>query len=845
MNNSEYIFYPALDSHGYDSMFVGKKSIDDLKHICDSSNEYMGFNTLGFIKFSINCELHPSKYFGTDDGLYVKKRTDAVTFNDYDFFPGLDSRGNDVQYVNPNNIYHLKNQADRTGCAGFNTLGFLKSKMADVLHATNAEHGLYVRKRHNKFRVKLLCNWCTSDELCKDWNRMSQGDYKWNDIEITAGNNADFFVIVNKPLSDNEYYVPDRTIIIRMEPWCYDDKCNWGVKTWGKWARPDDAKFLQVRYHERYLNTTFWQLATTYSQFKSMEHISKNQVISSICSSKYYDPGHILRIDFLKFVEAKNDEDVKIHVYNHDNHHNFKNYMGPHPHNNKDAAIMPYKYYFMMENNAEHNFVTEKIWESLICECLCFYWGCPNLSDWIDPRSYILLDVDDFEKSYQIMRNAIITDEWSKRLPYIKREKQRVLDYYNFFPTLERTLKNEFKFTYNPSDLDVKYNKYFHQTINKKINNGCFIHTYAAEINLLLETIEKIIVNSLIDDFDYVYIINIGCKNYSLMCDVIWQDKIVMINYSEDVALTEIASFDLIHLFCQKNEDCKVMFLNTNKYCDNIIDMYDTCSKLLCAHNFVGYENAWLARCDNIKMIGLKDRNIFTVDSIGSYLTYDEKVRIKCVNLVRRPDRKKMVMEQLMREDLLEHTDFFEAVDGQNLEATDEIKELFAGNDFKSRKGVIGCALSHCKLWRQLVSDDTYDRYLILEDDIEIAQNFVLKMNLVIEKMKDVEWDIIYFGYHDTKQMNEDRVITIKEYDTNQNIGGTFGYLVTKAGAKKFLNFISDNGIRHGIDYLMFHYHREMNLKQFQVMPQLIVSEYVASSKAVDSDIQYDASSLF
>ena len=35
-----------------------------------------------------------------------------------------------------------------------------------------------------KIRVLLLCNWCSSKELCDIWNKMSKGNYSWNNIKI-------------------------------------------------------------------------------------------------------------------------------------------------------------------------------------------------------------------------------------------------------------------------------------------------------------------------------------------------------------------------------------------------------------------------------------------------------------------------------------------------------------------------------------------------------------------------------------------------------------------------------------------------------------------------------------
>src|SRR3990172_9964329 len=101
----------------------------------------------------------------------------------------------------------------------------------------------------------------------------------------------------------------------------------------------------------------------------------KGNLISSICSEKSFDPGHIKRIDFVRYVENKYDSVFKIDIYGRSNKHNFKNYIGKLPNDQKDYGLFPYKYYFMSENNQEYNYITEKLWEPLICECLCFYWG--------------------------------------------------------------------------------------------------------------------------------------------------------------------------------------------------------------------------------------------------------------------------------------------------------------------------------------------------------------------------------------------------------------------------------------------------------------------------------------
>src|SRR4029077_2664517 len=100
----------------------------------------------------------------------------------------------------------------------------------------------------------------------------------------------------------------------------------------------------------------------------------------------------------------------------------------------KDAGLAPYRYFFAAENNAERNYITEKLWEPLLTGTLCFYWGCPNAEEFIDPGAFIRVDLDDFEKALQTMREAILEDAWSRRIDVIRREREKVLDRYQFFP---------------------------------------------------------------------------------------------------------------------------------------------------------------------------------------------------------------------------------------------------------------------------------------------------------------------------------------------------------------------------------------------------------------------------
>jgi hypothetical protein len=316
------------------------------------------------------------------------------------------------------------------------------------LHNSNVNHyhELYPldRYKENKIRIKMLCNWCSSKDLCNEWSNMCKRGYIWKNIEITWDDcNIDYWVIINKPC-DNSYYDPKRTIVFQMEPWVNNESHLWGVKTWGSWAEPDENKFLAVRGRKtKCHNNAFWQLELNYNELIDLKYENENKLdaVSSICSSKYYDEGHIARIDFLKFLETKGG--IPLDVFNQDNQHKFKTYRGPlTPYVDKSKGIAPYKYYFMVENNYEENFITEKIWEPILCETLVFYYGCPNVCDYINPEAFVQLDMNDFEKSYQIIKQAIEEDWWSQRIEAIRREKKKILNELAFFPVIENIITN-------------------------------------------------------------------------------------------------------------------------------------------------------------------------------------------------------------------------------------------------------------------------------------------------------------------------------------------------------------------------------------------------------------------
>lgn len=281
-----------------------------------------------------------------------------------------------------------------------------------------------------KIRVKLLCNWCSSQELANLWNKMSKGNYTWNNIQIVWEGDVDYHVIINAT-SEQEVYDKKKTIVFRMEP---NMKNHQG---WGVWRDPNPADFFAVLKHEDgFYNNNEWHLSKTYSELLCFSPEKKyGNIISTVLSGKYNDTGHVKRVEFARFLDTK----CELHVYG-QNRWDYKNYKGVLPSHQKDEGIFPYKYTFNVENFSIQNYYTEKLIDGILGECLVFYSGCYNAKEYIDERAFVYLELSNFEKDFQLMQKAIAEDWHTQRLPYIRAEKMRILNELQFFPRLEKML---------------------------------------------------------------------------------------------------------------------------------------------------------------------------------------------------------------------------------------------------------------------------------------------------------------------------------------------------------------------------------------------------------------------
>ena len=221
------------------------------------------------------------------------------------------------------------------------------------------------------------------------------------------------------------------------------------------------------------------------------------------------------------------------------------------------------------------------------------------------------------------------------------------------------------------------------------------------------------------------------------------------------------------------------------------------------------------------------------------------------VNLDRRRDRWETFRKNAKNIEFLEY-ERFSAVDGSFLKSTPQLQRIFDGNDYNMMVGAVGCAMSHFKMHTELIASE-YDAFLILEDDIEFANKFDVKFLHMCKELSGTDWDIVFVGHHvrDYKAENykKDDFPKLEKWDVytsfSKSLGGTIGYMISKTGAKKFLDFVNANRLINCIDTALQKSANDLNV--YYITPHLIFSECFrrdVQEQKLDTDIQHNFQSL-
>lgn len=254
------------------------------------------------------------------------------------------------------------------------------------------------------------------------------------------------------------------------------------------------------------------------------------------------------------------------------------------------------------------------------------------------------------------------------------------------------------------------------------------------------------------------------------------------------------------------------------------------CKPHLTHSEYCDFRNGNKPKTDSNIQYDLDPVKIYEVPRVKSFI----------INLARRKDRWQKMQSHLEE---FRNVERFEAVDGKTVKLTEKEKKIFTGNDHNWRAGVIGCALSHLRLWEKLTKEKNIDAYLVYEDDIELSSQFSRKIDSLLDNYAGQDFILLASHFPKMYRNSETHNLSSNAYNivrwkyTPKCVGGTQGYMISKEGARKLLKIVSEKGMKRAVDGFLLDY--LPSLDTWECLPHLLFSEYYQEENH-DTDIQKD-----
>ncbi len=199
-----------------------------------------------------------------------------------------------------------------------------------------------------------------------------------------------------------------------------------------------------------------------YDHMVSHPPTEKTELFSTVCSSK--QQTHTLHQRRYNFTQALKAFVPDMEIFGH----------GVRWMDDKSESLDPYRYHLAIENYMGQHHWTEKLSDSFLGLTLPFYCGCTNAADYFPKESFIALDINDVAGSAKTIQDTIRNDEYSKRLPYIKEARRRVLEEYNLFSVLANLIEKR----HSPCNEEAHNVILSRRAMQKKSLSNSIIHLY-------------------------------------------------------------------------------------------------------------------------------------------------------------------------------------------------------------------------------------------------------------------------------------------------------------------------------------------------------------------------------
>lgn len=316
-------------------------------------------------------------------------------------------------------------------------------------------------------------------------------------------------------------------------------------------------------------------------------------------------------------------------------------------------------------------------------------------------------------------------------------------------------------------------------------------------------------------------------------------------------------------------EKCLLWFNNNNieikiETNDIIIDfnIMKQCQILICSMSQLSWSAAYLSK--TIKLCYMPNYNFYKIRNnynkffrkpIQNTIPYDVKttlfndIKVIILTLSEYPERINKLNDLFVKLNKIGlQYELFYGVNGKNININDtdniNIKLLnynseiyyydITKNNRLMKKGEMGCALSHLKIYKKLVDDTIYDKYLILEDDVEL----IASLDDLYDIMCNIpnNFDMLHLAKSDWFPFIKYQKINNFFYDIHKRyFNRTTAYMISKNGANKLLNY-TNNYINIPADDLLSHTVLNDNDFKFYV-PQNFLFQEIENNNSIINKI--------
>lgn len=205
------------------------------------------------------------------------------------------------------------------------------------------------------------------------------------------------------------------------------------------------------------------------------------------------------------------------------------------------------------------------------------------------------------------------------------------------------------------------------------------------------------------------------------------------------------------------------------------------------------------------------------------------------INLKRRPER----LEQFKNNfgDFSNEIEVVYGFDGKNFNNEMKEEQELIKKCFNLKLGEIGCALSHFRIYQDIVNN--YDYAMIFEDDAIPCNNFTEKLNIILNEVPK-DFDMLYIGgrfqenfiipnnfiYNISQNIVQNR----EEYNNFFHDRTTHSYIISKKMAQNFLDNFNKSNLHIPIDNWILDVSMRMKIKIYNSNPLLCYSPMNSNS---------------